>query len=226
MKLQDMKIGHKIQLAIAINVILAIILGEFVIRELLGFNNPLEAIAANLVLNGVIAFGYGLIVSRAITRPLKKVVEVLHVLARGNGDLTQRLAPKGNDEVSELSRHFNTFLDKLHKIITEVTESTHRLAAEARQMQTIADESETQLKNQQRETEQTASSMNEMATTVQEVSRNAAEAEESAREADNKASQGATISSQAMNGINTLVKEVEEAATAINQLSASGWCAR
>ncbi|ALP52227.1 hypothetical protein Tel_03175 [Candidatus Tenderia electrophaga] len=219
MKLQDLKIGHKIQLAIAINVILAIILGEFVVRELLGFTHPLEAIAANLLLNGVIAFIYGLIVSRAITRPLKKVVEVLQVLASGDGDLTQRLTPKGNDEVAELSRHFNTFLDKLHKIIAEVAQSTHRLAAEAKQMQSIADESENQLKSQQRETDQAASAMNEMATTVQEVSRNAADAEASAREADSKTSEGANISSQAMNGINDLVKEVEDAATAINQLS-------
>lgn len=97
MKLQDLKIGHKIQLAIAINVILAIMLGEFVIRELLGFTAPLEAITANLILNGVIAFIYGLVVSRAITRPLKRVVGVLQVLAQGNGDLTQRLTPKGND---------------------------------------------------------------------------------------------------------------------------------
>jgi len=190
-----------------------------VIRELLGITNTMQAIAANLVLNGVIAFIYGLTVSRAITRPLKKVVEVLHALALGDGDLTQRLTPKGKDEVAELSHHFNTFLDKLHKIIGEVADSTHRLAEEARQMQSIADDSELQLKNQQQETNQAASAMSQMASTVQEVSRNAADAEVSAREADSKASEGANISTQAMNGINTLVREVEDAATAINQLS-------
>lgn len=213
----DIKIGIKIQIAIAANVILAILLGEFIVTQWLNLSGT-EGIITNLVINGTIAFAYGYFVSRAITRPLKEVTKALHVLAQGDGDLTQRLVPQSKDEVGQLSRDFNTFLDKLHNIISNVAASTHRLAETAKNMQQITSESKDQIEHQQTETEQAATAMNQMAETVKDISRNAASAESSAQEADVRAKEGSNISNQAMNGMKTLVNEVETAADAIQEL--------
>ncbi len=62
------------------------------------------------------------------------MLDVLQVLAQGKGDLTHRFEPKAKDEVGELERHFNTFLEKLHGIISEVSVSTKKLATAADQM--------------------------------------------------------------------------------------------
>jgi len=44
----------------------------------------------------------------------------LDELASGEGDLTSRLIVRGKDEVGQLSRYFNTFMDKLQTIISDV----------------------------------------------------------------------------------------------------------
>jgi len=218
MNAQNIKIGTKIQLAIAINVILAILLGEFIVTQALGLSGG-AGIAANLVINGVIAFAYGLIVSRAITKPLKEVVNVLHMLSQGKGDLTHRLEPQSNDEVGDLSRYFNTFLEKLHSIIYEVSQSTSKLATVADEMRAITEQSATNLNSQQKETNHAATAMQEMSNTVQEISNHASEAEQSAIKANQGAHSGTSISCEARDGINALVVEAESAATAIEKVA-------
>ena len=215
--IQDIKIGPKIQLAIGTNVILAILIGEFIVTQTLGLSG-LTGIAANLAINGVIAFVYGLIVSRAITRPLREVVNVLKVLAQGKGDLTHHLKPQCNDEVGELSRYFNTFLEKLHSIISEVSQSTCKLAQAADKMRIATERAAENLETQQEETSQAAIAMQQMAGTINEIAHHASEAEQSARRADQDAHEGASISAQASEGINALAAETETAATAIKKV--------
>ena len=217
-KLHDIKIGTKIQLAIATNVILAILLGEFIVTRILGLSG-IEGIFANLAINGVIAFVYGLIVSRAITRPLVEVLDVLKVLAQGKGNLTHRFNPEAKDEVGELECHFNTFLEKLHGIISEVSVSTKKLAASAEQMRFATQQSTENLRNQQTETQQASVATQEMTATVHDISRHASDAEQSAQKADQDAHNGATISSEACKEINALVHETETAATAIEKVA-------
>ena len=216
--LQNTRIGPKIQLAIATNVILAILLGEFIVTQALGLDGGV-GIAVNLAINGAIAFTYGLVVSRAITKPLKEVVTVLHILAQGKGDLTYRLEPQSNDEVSELSRYFNTFLEKLHGIVSQVSQSTSKLASVADEMRVVTEQSADNLKSQQIETNQAALAMQDMAHTVQEIAHHACEAEESACKADQGAHDGASISSQARRQIDALVVETETAAAAIEKVA-------
>ncbi|MFC1602952.1 methyl-accepting chemotaxis protein [Pseudomonadota bacterium] len=216
--MHDIKIGSKIQLAIATNVILAILLGEFIVTQTLGLSGT-TGMAANLAINGVIAFVYGLIVSRAITRPLKEVVTVLQMLSQGKGDLTHRLKPQSNDEIGDLSRYFNTFLEKLHSIIYEVSESTCKLASVSDEMRAITRQSADNLKSQQKEANQAAMAMQEMANTVQEIAHHASEAEQSANQANQGAHNGTSISSEALDGINALVVKTETAATAIEKVA-------
>lgn len=70
-----------------------------------------------LVILGLSVLVTGL-VSRFITRPVKEVVETIKDIAQGEGDLTKRLPISGNNEIGELSEWFNTFVHKLHGIIS------------------------------------------------------------------------------------------------------------
>ncbi len=216
--LSNLRIGSKIQLAIATNVILAILLGEFIVTQILGFTGN-AGIAVNLAINGVIACVYGFIVSHAITKPLKEVVGVLHELSQGKGDLTHRFVAASNDEVGDLSRYFNTFLEKLHAIISEVSRSTCELSNVADEMRVTTVQSADNLKSQQQEANQAAVAMEEMANSVHEIARHACEAEHSACNADKGAHDGAHISSQARDEINALVEETESAAAAIETVA-------
>jgi methyl-accepting chemotaxis protein len=56
----------------------------------------------------------------SVIRPISHVVDGLKDVAQGEGDLTKRLKVDSSDEVGELSKWFNIFLDKLQGIISDI----------------------------------------------------------------------------------------------------------
>jgi methyl-accepting chemotaxis protein len=86
------------------------------------------ALAALLLMVPVIAFVY-FSISRSVTRPLNRVVQGLHEVAEGEGDLTKRLPVNGTDEIGDVSVAFNAFMSKLQSIITEVKASADHVLA-------------------------------------------------------------------------------------------------
>ncbi len=60
----------------------------------------------------------------AITiKPLRKLNKNITQIATGEADLTQRLTVTGNDEIASVTESFNTFVAKLHDIMTKVKSS-------------------------------------------------------------------------------------------------------
>jgi methyl-accepting chemotaxis protein len=66
-----------------------------------------------------------------IVRPIVDAARMLKDIAQGEGDLTKRLETKGKDEMSELVKWFNVFIDKLQKMIKEIAENAGSLAKAA-----------------------------------------------------------------------------------------------
>ena len=60
----------------------------------------------------------------SIIRPINKAVAGLKDIAEGEGDLTMRLVVTSKDEIGELAKWFNIFIDKLQKIIGQVSNTT------------------------------------------------------------------------------------------------------
>lgn len=63
----------------------------------------------------------------AIIRPINKTIDGLRDIAQGAGDLTLRLPVTTTDEVGELSRWFNRFMEKLQDIIRKLNHTTHSI---------------------------------------------------------------------------------------------------
>ena len=61
-----------------------------------------------------------LVLARALTRPLRAFVERMRDIAEGDGDLTQRVAIRGGDEIGELAESFNHFVAKIHDVVVQV----------------------------------------------------------------------------------------------------------
>ncbi|MBF0225790.1 MAG: methyl-accepting chemotaxis protein [Desulfobacterales bacterium] len=75
----------------------------------------------------IIAF-YSLYFASTITKPIKIIVERLKDIAKGEGDLTKRLLIKRNDELGDLARWFDVFINKLQKTIRKIGENAQLLA--------------------------------------------------------------------------------------------------
>ncbi len=79
-----------------------------------------------------------LLLTRAIVRPVLGVVANLTDLAEGEGDLTTRLPVTAEDEIGELARRFNEFMDKLHAMIREISKGVETLTASSTELSAIS----------------------------------------------------------------------------------------
>lgn len=171
---------------------------------------------------GIVALVLGvavtLLVMRGLSRGLQRAIRTMQQIADGDGDLTRRLDADGRDEVADLGRAFNRFVDKIQQLVQQVVGSTTQLAAATEQMSLVVRHSEEGIRTQQRETDMVASAVNEMSATVQEVARNTSEAAQVAQSADQEAKQGKAAVAQAVSSIQALAEEIGTAAKVIGEL--------
>lgn len=92
------------------------------------------AITAQLTLLGAILLAFIftvlLLVTGSIIAALKVLANGLRGLAEGEGDLTTRIEANTQDEVGDVARYFNKFIDKLKDIIIVVKSSTTDLVSQ------------------------------------------------------------------------------------------------
>ncbi len=160
----------------------------------------------------------GSFVSGIVVSNISSVASSLKDMASGEGDLSQRIHAKGQDEMGELVNAFNRFVEKLQSIIAHIKDSTERLSLAAENMSSVSNSSTQSSIRQQSEVGQVATAMNEMAATVIEVSRNAAHAAEAAQGANSEANDGLQVVDLGIKSINSLADAVEQASSVINQL--------
>jgi methyl-accepting chemotaxis protein len=72
----------------------------------------------------VIVVPVAFVMSRAIAQSVINVTQSLKDVAQGEGDLTKRIKIKSNDEIAELSKWFNTFVENLQTMIRDISGSS------------------------------------------------------------------------------------------------------
>lgn len=166
----------------------------------------------------------GLILSNSITSPLLKAAEMLKDIAEGEGDLTKRLAITSKDEIGELAKWFNQFIEKLQKMVKQVSEnaaniggSSNSLSAisenlltnsgdtsqRATNVATSSEEMSANLNNVAAAMEQSSTNTNMVATAAEEMSSTINEIAQNAEKARSVSSQAVT---QAENAASTMVE--------------------
>jgi methyl-accepting chemotaxis protein len=77
-------------------------------------------------------------VTSTVVNPINRVVAGLQDAADGDGDLTKRIDIKSTDEVGELARWFNTFIEKIQRIISDVAQNAQNLTNASKELAAIA----------------------------------------------------------------------------------------
>jgi methyl-accepting chemotaxis protein len=95
-------------------------------------------IAAVLVIAIVITAITWLLTAIRIVKPIQNAVEGLKDIAQGEGDLTKRLEARGGDEMAELARWFNQFLEKLQGIIAKISDNSNYVDQSAKALTQVA----------------------------------------------------------------------------------------
>ncbi|MDU9406175.1 methyl-accepting chemotaxis protein [Pseudomonas sp. zfem001] len=173
----------------------------------------------------IIAIGLlvSIIISWLIAIQLRRRVAVLQNSlgqAADNLALDTRIDLPGQDELSEIARSFNQFIDKVHGAMRQLADNSRQLSGMARDVAERARLTQSNCTAQSDRTVQVATAINELGSTVNEIARNAENAAEVAREATQHASDGSAVVSQAHRQVDALNGELEQAAKVIEALAA------
>ncbi len=124
-----------------------------------------------LVVLGVVAVATVLIffITSTVVKPINSVVAGLRDAAEGDGDLTKRLNIHSTDEVGELARWFNTFIEKIQLIITDVTQNADKLTSSAKELASIANSLSSSADQTSENAMAVSTASEEMSTTITSV---------------------------------------------------------
>jgi len=162
-------------------------------------------------ISSVIGMGVLWLVAGRVSHPIRQAVNLLRDIAEGDGDLTQKLVVKSNDELGELAEYFNRFADKVRAIVTQIAEnattltrSSDSLTQTATELASGAADSTNQSAAVAAASEEMSVNINRMAAQTEEMTQRirkmaeaAAEMSESNGEVVRNAGQAASIASDA-----------------------------
>jgi len=182
------------------------------------YNLTLSMIATAVFLLCIGAAGFFFVIRWLLT-DMKKVSAALEKIAAGGGDLTMRITTKSQDEIGDLARNFNRFVEFMHGIVVRLTGVGDELVKEAGNSQALSTRSAERIDKQQNEIEMVATAVNEMTQATQEIAGNAANAAHTSEEAVTLSVQGQQQVRKSQDSINRLSDEVVKTSTQIEVLN-------
>jgi methyl-accepting chemotaxis protein len=156
--------------------------------------------------------------SRSTFLRLKAMIDRVKDIAEGEGDLTKRIEVTAEDEIGELAKWFNTFVDKLHEILCQVASNTDSLARAGREIAGASREQAQNVDSQKDQTAQVATAMQEMAATVMQVSENSNSASVASQKASETAREGGKIVEETLSRMRAIAGSVGTSAGQIQEL--------
>lgn len=160
----------------------------------------------------------GLAVGKNIAGGVQKVSESLHEIANGEGDLTVRISYDSKDELGDLVRYFNQFVEKLRVLIVKTRDNTEQLGTMAQSLSQVTATTNNNISSQSLSIEQTTHALNEMFISVKHISEHAAKASESASLASTDCNDGRQLMQVSVDTINQLAQDVEYTSNEISNL--------
>lgn len=181
-----------------------------------------QAVWLTSLIGGAVALVSLLLVvllARGLVRPIRQVTAALVQIGRGAGDLSHRLDDSRQDELGDLARGFNRFLDSQRALIGDVLRTTERLHHSVEQVTQVVDDTAERSGRQQEMTEMVATAVHEMGLTVQDIAQNAGQAAQASQSARDEALQAREVVQRSVKGIEGMSGEIGKAAEAVEQLA-------
>lgn len=160
-----------------------------------------------------------ILIARSIVRPLRDSVQAMADIASGESDLTRSLETQGNDEITQLARHFNAFTAKLRGVVIQLQASAVGLEKASSDLGISAEQAQARSQQQSQQMELVATAVNEVTYGVQDVAKNAEHAANEMRDAESQAHQGQINIDSSLRQIDHLSGTINQAVEVIRTLS-------
>jgi len=194
--------------------------------ELIAYTEASKQAALNQTIIAAILAAFALLLTavlstlivRSITKPVSAMDDTISMIEK-EFDLTLQIPVTSKDEIGSTAISFNRMMGAFREFIGKVGSASTQLATSAEQLSVITGENKQGVIQQEQETEQVATAMNEMSATVQEIARSTENAAFAAREAADNSTQAKQIFNSTVEGIHTLTSDVASAADAIQTVN-------
>ncbi|CAI8875170.1 methyl-accepting chemotaxis protein [Pseudomonas sp. IT-P4] len=153
-----------------------------------------------------------------IVRPIRSVASGLEGIAQGEGDLTQNLQIRGNDETAQLANWFNQFLTAIRNLIQNIGGAAGKILATSKSSTQVSSDMAEAAGRQREAVDMVSTAFHEMVATANEVARSCSQAAESADSGQRQAREGQQQIDAAVNSVDRLSQEIEQSAQSMQQL--------
>ena len=167
----------------------------------------------------VLALATMLVIARSITGPIRQMVSLVDDIADGEGDLTKRLNTQSQDELGDLAKGINRFIDKLQVLLGDVLKTASEVNRHAGDTDRIAGQTDNNLQHHQAEMEQMLTAVQEMSYVSQEVATHANNTADSAKQAQGAADQGKVRFQQVIQSMHKVAAEAGKGAEVVEGLA-------
>src|SRR5262245_1052768 len=173
-----------------------------------------------VVITVVAAIGLGIIIARAIARPLGEAVRVLEGWAKGA--FTERLRVTSRDEIGRMSAALNQALQSVSRALVEVSDAARQTSSASRQVSDAAGHMSSGAQEQAASIEETAASLEQITGTLKQTAdniRNANQLAAGSRTVAEKGGQVVATAVAAMHEINASSKRIADIIIVIDEIA-------
>ncbi|MCJ8267854.1 MAG: methyl-accepting chemotaxis protein [Psychrosphaera sp.] len=167
-------------------------------------------------------------ITSVISKPLLVLTQTFAAVADGDSDLTSTIDVKSNDETGRLAGHFNVFLQKLRRVVTQINEGKGLVKLASEQIEEITGRLISQSDIDKQSLSSVSVAATELAASANEIENNATRTSEAANQMRqktesaiviaNSASQRMEVLGQQISSVNGIIKELEAASSSIGQV--------
>ncbi len=173
-------------------------------------------IAVVLVLGVFLGLFLGVFVARTVNRPIKAIVESIE-----NADLNTVFRSDRKDEIGDLMRSFDRFVETLKQTLTRVIEAAAAVASASAEISAGTEEMAAGAQQQSSQAADVSSAVEDVTKTIFENSRNAGGTTETAKSARIAAERGGKVVQESIRAMRKIAEVVLRSASTVRALGKS-----
>ncbi|MDO6823007.1 methyl-accepting chemotaxis protein [Marinobacter sp. 1_MG-2023] len=180
----------------------------------LSANLSFLVIGSVLVLIALVA----LVLGGGLLARVSRLSSAIWGIADGEADLTRRVSMKGNDELTEMARGVNRFIARIQELVSDVKASAESAAGQAEAQGAVSRTAVAAVNRQEQEVADVSATMDAMSRSISEVADNIQSIAGSVSNVSSESEATAGISRDVRSRLDQVVRNVEKAVGAVNEL--------
>ena len=149
------------------------------------------------------------IFSRSIVKPIELANYNMADIYQGDGDLTKRLPILSNDEIGDMAKNFNGFVEKVQVTVTMVAHALDSLTKAAKQVELASGNLSTSTNQQAASVEETSAALEQMHASIQQNASSAKNTDKIAEKAAIDAQEGGEAVAETISTMREIVARIQ-----------------